>query len=435
MGAGFQVRDPVADQRMAATPQLWRYLPRLLAYPLSGFCAPMIATCALLLGVALLSSAPGVLGVPATALPMVAIIGTWVLRYALSVLEQTALGHATPPPMSGEMAQIADRLTVYALVGPGLLCSLVLALERLAPAAATPALLLGLFLLPAHFLVLATQRSLEDALNPLRLLQVIVHGGLAYLLVCALIAIAALLALRTASLLSTGLALALLFYTLFFACHLLGYLAYHRHEALQLKVRVAPPSAERTRAAERETRLAGLMAAIDPLLGRRDWQAAWARIEAEPERDEDRRAWHLELLEALRERQSWPLVLTQSARLVSRLLEEKRAGQALEVLGSALDISPDFELEQADQRLPLAEQAWLTRQAREFHWLVEADPARPAALAEALERLALRWWLDVVPDEAQAARVLQGLLARPGAAADRSLQGLARVLKLAPPSA
>ncbi|HVT35803.1 MAG TPA: hypothetical protein VHE37_09475, partial [Nevskiaceae bacterium] len=83
-------RDDQADARLARTSSLAQYLPHILLYPFTGFCLPVLILAAVAVGIGVQS----LFGIS-----LIVIVGSWTLYYLISIVEHSAQGHATPPPL------------------------------------------------------------------------------------------------------------------------------------------------------------------------------------------------------------------------------------------------------------------------------------------------------------------------------------------------
>ncbi len=392
--SGFGSRDEAADGRMAAS-KLTHYLPLVLLYPLRGHSPPVILVVTLLLG---LGSRSIVAVVPL-------IVGTlWAAHYAVGVIEQTSYGHATPPRLTGDALSLADGLTWSALIAPALLLALYLKEHG-------PATWLLAFLMPAHWIALATTRSLVAACHPLRLLQIIAVTGAAYVGACSLLIGAALLGEWLTTHVSSLLLIAAWLYLLVAACHLLGYVAYQRHERLGIGVHVVRPSRARELEAEQSRRLDALLRQLAVLHAERNDQAAATLMLGTAPGPADARHFHELLYERLKAIPARGLALTQAARMITFLLDRKLLDRALEIFDNAFDLDPRFRTESALHLPALAERALDTRQSALFDRILasgqaafDGDPA-----LRLLDRVRVRKLMELDHDETAARAALASL--------------------------
>lgn len=417
------LRDHAADDRMAGTPSLAAYLPRILLYPLQGFCLPVVIMIALFTAI----GAQSLFGIP-----MLTITAIWAIHYLLQIVEHTAQGHATAPPLTGEAVFLGMQTVLQALLLPAL--GLFVA-ARLPAGASAAVLALTAFLFPAALFALAISRDWNAAANPLRWLGVIAGMGTAYLLPCALLA-AGVLALR---LTPPGLGLALMAglvsYLMFATAHLLGFVGYHRRERLGFEARVGDPG-ERRALEEQSARLEQLLAQVELALVDGQVEAAARAILREPGGPASVRGFFEDLFERLQRRRHPVLLHTAGRRLIGVLLAEKRAPRALEVYETCENLHPGFETEDAAQRVALAQQALEAGHHRLVDRLLadfaQRHPGDPALLPAGL---VLARSFSARGDDARALAALEPLLSlatHPQHAQARVLAGALRKLNRPP---
>lgn len=345
---GFDGHDAAADQRMAGSRGVLAWLPQVLLYPLRGHAPPIILLVTLMLGF----GSGGLVGFPLLVVGML-----FLAHYAIRVIEQTSLGHARPPRLGGDALMLADRFTWAAMLAP-------LALLSLHFRGADAAVIALALLLPAHWIALASTRSLVSALHPLRLMQIVVVTGPAYLAVCALALAAALAGRWLSAELSSLLLLAIWLYALFAACHLLGFVAYQRHERLGIGVQVERPAQqlERTQLEDQAQRIEQLVQVLSATQQAGDSEGAAKLLRDTQPGAADARQFHETLYERLKLAQLRGLALTQAARMIGFLLDRRLSDRALEIFENAADRDPRFQAESALHYPPLAERALETRQ-------------------------------------------------------------------------
>lgn len=388
------VNDPDADQRMVRT-SVPAYLPQVLLYPLRGHCPPVILLGAVFIGFGSLSL-----------LAIVALIVglSLVTHYAIRILENTSQGHARPPMLTIEAIQLSDGFTWSALAAPAALLALS------ANGQDGIALLLALFV-PAHWIALATTRSFVAACNPLRWLHILWVTAPSYGLACAFALGAHALGHWAQSELSSFLVIGVWLYLLFAGCHLLGFVAYHRHERLGVGVQIERPTEERARFAEQSERLDTLIQGIERCLSQRDPEGAAKLLFETPPGPADARLFHEELYDRLKTRRFAGLALAQAARLITCLLEKRLLARAAEVLENAFDLDARFRPEQARELSALAAYAIdhgppglrdRIFQCRSRHFA--DDPA-----AEPIDVIQLRDLIELRKDREAARKVLEKL--------------------------
>lgn len=414
-------RDETADRRMASTPSLARYLPRILLYPLSGHALPAL----LMLAVMLWFGLQSIFGVA-----LFAIAAPWVFHYAEAVIDRTALGQATPPQFGGDMVYLGGVAALRPLVGVAAIAGGYYLAAGHGAAAQLAVLAAGALLFPAFMLVLAVENSLFSALNPVKLVLAMTGTGTAYLAVCAVLTLSAAAIVAFASQAALFASLLAAIYLWLMTFHLLGYVAYHRAAQLGLQVRHAPPTDESRRMEQQAERLAAVLRRIDEALHRGDLDAAARALYAEPGGPADVRLFHEELFEQLQRRRKVELVHAQGQRLVTQLLREKRAARALDIAETCFDTHPDFAPEQPAQAVALAEAALQARREGLFERLTRDASRRyagdPAAVSLAF--LVARYCCDVRRDDARAREILKPLLAQTAHPQHRQIAAYARAL-------
>lgn len=348
----LRLDDPEADQLMAATPSLLAYLPQLVRYPLRGYATGVT----LVIGVAFwILGYSGIFGIAASG-----VMFGWMGFYLMKVVEETALGHAIPPPLGIDALYQTDQVRLLVIV------VYVFAVVTLTAGAArdgktAEALLLciaGIYLLPALVASLALQPTVLSALNPWSLLRFMYYTGWPYPLACLLLAGMGVAAVLLSGRLVGAFSDIFMVYGLIFVCHLVGYVIYHRHEELGIAVVVQKPTDESRAREVQERRQRTLLAHIDARLEAKEPQAARDELLSENGADlVNPRLFHEELFEQLRLRHQDALSLVQGARLMEVLMREKRVHRALEIYEQCLDVSTDFVPQPLAFTVPLAEQA------------------------------------------------------------------------------
>jgi len=415
-------RDAAADRRMADTPALLQYLPRILIYPVSGYALGALLLFTVLLWIGM-QSAFGV--------ALFAIAAPWVFHYAEAVIDQTAGGQATPPRFGGDMIYLGSSVrALRPLVGVGLIAGGYLLARQQGPAAELAVLAAGAFLFPAFMLVLTVENSVLAALNPLQLVPAIAGTGWVYLALCLILTLAAAASAFAVSGVALIGALLLSIYLWLMTFHLLGYVAFHRAAQLGLRVKVAAPTDESRRMEQQNQRLAVVLRNIDAALARKNFDDAGRALYADPGGPADVRLYHEELFEQLMARRKPELLHAQGQRLITQLLREKRVARALDIAESCFDAHRDFGAAQAAQAVTLAEAALLARRDGLFERLLRDAPARygadPATVALAF--LNAKFWCERRGDDAKAREILKPLLAHTAHPQHRQIAAYARAL-------
>jgi hypothetical protein len=423
--APLRYRDEAADDRMAGTRSALAYLPQLLVYPLTGFCLPVMVMVAGFVAVGVQSW---------MGLPLLMITGTWMLHYLVRLIEHTAQGHATPPPIAADVVFLDAVKMFKALCGPLLALNMVVALQhRDAPVAAGVALAVCAFLAPAYLFLIATDGRLSAALNPLRWIGVLAGFGPGYVLLCLLLAGGAGVLGWVSKQGSVGLLAFACCYVLFLTAHLMGFLAYHRRERLDIDVHVGDPEDKR-RVREQAERLQAVIAKIQARVQDRDLEGAATALLAEPGGPASLRGFHEDLFERVLTIGPPALIHAQGRRLIAVLLDEKRDARAFEVFEACENRHPHFETETPEQWARIALEALRARLLPRFETLADALERRfPDSDAVLSVRLVqARYCSETLGDDERARALLQPLLARTAHPQHAQVQGLARVLARSP---
>jgi type IV secretory pathway TrbD component len=367
----FRLDDPEADQLMAETPELLLYLPRLLAYPVRGYGLMVTIT----LGIALwIIGYAGVWGIPAAG-----IIFGWMGYYFMDVVQRSAVGHAIPPPMGSEVMFQGDKLRLAMLVGYlGAFVLLVLSAYHADQKGLGIFLFaLGVYCLPAFLASLALQPDALSVLNPLLMLKFMWHTGLAYFFAATVLAVVGFLGIALSGRVSALSSDILLIYGLIFVCHMVGYVAYHHADQLDIAVQVEKPTDETRAESTQAMRVAEVMAEVDRHLEARETKAARDVLLSDDGAElANPRAFHEELFEALRLRHQDALSMVQAQRLIRLLLLQKRVARALEICEQCLDLDKAFLPDTPGAVGLLAEQALKDKHLKFFTALGAAVHAR-----------------------------------------------------------
>lgn len=420
-------RDAAADARLAGTPAPLAYLPWLLSYPLRGHAPAVIV---LLVGFLWIGTRT-LLGIP-----MLGIAVIWSVLYLLAVIEDSARGRGSPPPLRADVVYLGGMRVLRALWLPTLLATAVWSLHAEGRiAAALLVVLLAALWLPSYFLVMATEDRLAAALNPLRLLRTLLVLGWPYLALSAGL-----------SLLGAGWTLlahwplwawaAAAAYGLVMAGHAIGYLAYHRAAALDLDVHVAEPGQVAREQAQSE-RLHALLERIETALRHYDAEAALRALESEPGGPADPLRFHEDVYVRLCQRGHAALIHAQGRRLITRLLNARRPGRALEVWESSLNRHSGFEPASTLELEALARHALAQGQYAVFERLLHRLEDRygddPVVLS--LRLLQAQDCAERCGDESRARALLQPLLNCTQHPHHARVLALHRVLSRPPPVA
>ena len=409
----MKLRDDEADARMARAGGVLAYLPWILRYPLSGFCGPVVLMITLFITLAMKSTMILPAGIPDTGLPLLMITLIWTIYYLMRVIQHTARGYATPPPMTGEVIYLTGGFKPVLL--PALAATAYLALRSAYPARAQALLAAAAFVMPAYLFVLATEENLLQALNPLRWLQLIAVTGLAYLLPGLLFSAGVAGLLWVSSSAGITLLVAGLCYLLFMTAHLLGYLGFRRHRQLGLHIEVRHPD-EVAREREQADRLASLLVRIENCLQNKDEPGAAREIEAEPGGPVNVRGFFEDLFQSMQARGTTYVQHSAGRRLIAVLLREHRAERALEVAETCLNKNMHFEPQDSAQLETLARQALDGRYYGLFERLLrDIEQRYPGqAIVVSAQFMRAQYQAEHRNDEAAALALLQPLLAHTG---------------------
>lgn len=370
----MKFRDDVADAHLARTSGVRAYLPWILRYPLSGHALPVVIMISLFIVLAMKSSAILPMGIPDMGLPLLVITLIWSLFYLLRVMEHSALGHATPPPMDGEVVYLNAGKTLSGLFLPLLVAMAVWSL-RGDSRAITLVLALAAYVMPAYLLILAVDKSLLSALNPLRQVQVIAALGAPYLWACLALSASVALLWMLAGALWQILFVALTCYLLFAVAHLLGFLAYHRHARLGLDVAVRDPDLV-AREQEQKDRLERLLVRVENCLQVQDKPGAAREILSEPGGPVSVRQFCEDLWQRILTIGHPLLIHSAGRKLISVLLAENRDERALDIAEVCLNKHSGFEPDSTLQLERLARQALKAKYYELFGRLLRDIEAR-----------------------------------------------------------
>lgn len=345
----FRLYDPEADRLMVATPELWRYLPKLLLYPVSGYALYIVIVMGALIW---LAGYAGIFG-----LALAGVLFGWMGYYAMGVVERTATGHATPPPLGTEVLFQGEKLRLALLV-LYLATLLLLTLAHLRSGWGVAIFIAGVYLFPAFLASVALQPDLLSTLNPWSTLRFAWLTGLPYLFASLLMAAVAWLVAVLSGQVAGVVGGMLMVYMLLFVCHLIGYVAYHRQDDIGLAVSVQRMTPELQAALDQAERFKELLARIDKHLAAHEPQAARDALMAEEGAAlANPRSFHEDLFDALRQRHEDALSLLQGTRLIQLLAREKRYGRALDICERCLDVSKGYLPQPPALTVPLAEEA------------------------------------------------------------------------------
>ncbi|MGH8373499.1 MAG: hypothetical protein ACRETO_12315 [Gammaproteobacteria bacterium] len=402
----LRLHDPEADARMVATDSVWKYLPSILLYPLRGYALGVVLVIGLMFwlfdmaGIFAAAMAPITLG--------------WLAIYMFMIVEETALGHAIAPPLGTEVLGHNDYGRLVLLIafwlGIGALGSYLMHMGI--TQGAHLCMLFGMLVFPAFLVTMALENSAVSALNPFKLLRFIYHTGSSYLLAVTLLSLIYVSLAALSGIVASLLAHMLVVYFLVMTAHLLGFIAYHRHERLGIEVMVARPTQERARMQAQQRLLNGILEQASTLSDAGNWETARELLQREQSGLVDTRLYHEELYESLRLRGQYDLSLVQGKQLVRCLVMQKRLDRALDIYEQCLDVNRRFEPEPLADCVSLTEVALNTRRWALLEKIVADVPPRHPQSDEAiiLRFLQARYLAEYRKQDAEALVILKPLL-------------------------
>ena len=167
-----------------------------------------------------------------------------MVKYCLVVLDHSAEGRLQPPPLDSEVLlqnynPVAKQVAIFILFG-----FIIISMGSINGTLALLTLILGLLMLPASVMVLATTESLTQAMNPLLLARMIGRIGWSYLGLYGLLLIVSMAEGNLQGFLATRIPKSVLLPTinavnLYFSVmmfHMMGYVLYQHHDSLGFSV-------------------------------------------------------------------------------------------------------------------------------------------------------------------------------------------------------
>ncbi len=283
------------------------------------------------------------------------------LKYAYVVLENTAQGHLDPEPITWntiaeELELPFKQLFILFLIGA--------INNSLYRTGGGGLMLAGMFLtallLPASIMVLAIERRLLAAINPIILIDVMRRIGMPYLLLWLFLFLLISGLNETSAYLYHYLPVAFAMpldgllgnYVTLVVFQLLGYTLYQYHEALGFPVtaeETAPAASAAAEAADEPLR------EVEILFHEGRLEEARARLQALIEQAPGNMACRERLHRLLLNQQDIPGLRQHSAEYVSRLLLHGKPSEALRVFTEAYRVDREFKFGDAKQRHRMAE--------------------------------------------------------------------------------
>jgi tetratricopeptide (TPR) repeat protein len=370
----FQIKELAAHARMIYNSSVLEYVPYLLIYPLQGHALPLIIIFSLILWITL----GNMLGLAAF---MIIIPGT--LKYAYGVLEQTILGYATPPPLTFDMWNWANQRPVKQLFYLLFIVGIFQIIQtKVGNIPAYLFLAIGIFLTPASAAVIANQNNLLAALNPLKLFILVKEIGMIYIVISLLFALVVLFSLliflgipligriipQFGWRVNNGFLLLLIvmldFYLLIMMFHLLGFVIYHRRDALGFEAVFSPEREEKAQQEAKDKQFEALLDEIYWLTrqeGKQEEAVETLLAKLLPTL-EDKLDSHQKLFERVSLWETNRVALVHGQYYLSLLLRKKQFAKALAIYQACLTLNAQFEPKTPYQILPLAKQAFQEKQ-------------------------------------------------------------------------
>lgn len=345
----------------SAVPPFWQRMPSFFLYPLT--LVPLLMVLGLSLALLLFTSIGPVIGFIG-----VLLLGAVFIRFAFAVLEQTALGrlHPAEQRLFDRRDQEGLPLMVLGLLGVVIVST---ALSAAGGRFVYFVVASGWSLaLPAAVMILAMSGSLQRALDPSNLLFVVRRIGMPYFGLCGLLfiipggikEILPLLAGLQPVQLFVALACAVTLYFALLLFHLMGYVLYQYHEALDLEVEVGF-EARRDRRGQVQAVEDAAAEPIGRLLAEGRLEEALKLADSARLQAPERFAFQLRYLKLLLLAGKVPQGLQFAAPLISSLLQQGRGDDALELFQACRSAEPAFATLGVNDVVPLAEAAWKRR--------------------------------------------------------------------------
>jgi len=326
---------------------LLKQLPQILLYPLRSYSLFVLIIFSILLYILFAAFSP-------LAIFALIIIPSWFLKYAYAVLDHTIQGYDSPPEMGEEVWFFTNQRPLKQLFYMALIIIITFYTSPYF-------LILGVLLLPASAVIIATQNSLFMALNPLTLILFVKYIGYQYFIISVIFflpLIALYLFIKSTGFILGLLSMTLLLYLIIMGFHALGFVVYHRRDILGLTVSVSPEREEAEQQEEKRQRLEKLLDEVYLLAGAdKPKRALIVLFAGLGELNDD-----LDLNEYLFERfllwQKKPVALGFGKHYINLLVRQKDFEKAFKVCRTCTDIDPKFQLDKPAAILPLATHAY-----------------------------------------------------------------------------
>jgi len=282
------------------------------------------------------------------------VIPSWFFKYAYAVLDHTIQGYDMPPEMGSEVWFFTNQRPLKQLFYIAFIITMSLY--------TTPYLLiLGVLLLPASAVIIATQNSLLMTLNPLTLILFVRYIGYQYLTISFIFflpLVAFYLYFKSRGFLLGLSFMTLTLYLVLMGFHALGFVVYHRRDVLGLTVTISPEREEEERQEERRKQIEKVLDEVH-LLGSADKpkRALMVLLGRLQEFDDDL-DFHEYLFERFLLWQKKGVALGYGKHYITLLTRRKYFDKAFKVYRTCADIDAKFQLDNPSTILPLATQAY-----------------------------------------------------------------------------
>lgn len=397
-----------ADAYLRSVTSVRNYWRELARYPIYPQAFAIVVLLGVLLWAAAYSNWIGGFGVA---------LGTgFLLQYLIGVVQESALGHAHPPPVMEELgAQPGYLRPILLLLYTGVLAGATGLLGWLnLPLLAHAALAAGVALLPACVAVLAVVDDFREAGNPMRLRHFMFRTEGGYFVLAVPMAVL----VWTGHALGGGVVALLCYlgaaYLLIALSHLLGFVACHRYAELNADRELLKQGEDTRRRNAQQDTLKLLLTEIDARTSEGDPRSACDIMFREHPDLSNPLQFHANLYHALRVRDQDVLTLVQGKRLIHLLMQARHIGRALTVYEQCLDISAFFKPWEMAGTLQLAESALQEKRLPLFDKIVASIvlqyPGSPESVVLQFRRV--RYLLEVEKNEAAALAGLKPLLSR-----------------------
>jgi tetratricopeptide (TPR) repeat protein len=344
---------------IALTP-FWRRLPRFFLYPMQIGSMLRIAGYSIIGGGSMFI--PSLFGI---ALSFI----LWIvfLKYAFLVMERTANGRFDEPDgMQGDAGDTVQVLKQFALFAIVALLAVILT-DLFGGIGTLLVFLLGV-MIPAGIMILATTKSLNEAVHPGRIFFYIKTIGSPYLALCFLLIsltgsgqwLKGFLAGHMNSFLVLPLLHFVEFYFTLIMYHMMGYVIYQYHGALGLQAAVSYEKAEARQMPGKDP----ILAKLGALIANGQQQEAIDLL-----REELRQRWenndlHDRYQKLLMASGKQTTALLHAREFIAKLANEKRMFQALDLCEQSLKLDPEFTLQDSYQVYELANAAYMAKRQK-----------------------------------------------------------------------